>query len=143
MKPGQRGATRLPVTRLLVGAELALPVVAVNGGRPDRFWASPARSTAASTSPSRSSAGVMQELDPAELRGTVVAVPVANPLTFASRSRIVLEDDIDFGNMNRVFPGVRAKPAFGSGESDPSDRTVSEMMAAVLNRAVSQPHHPL
>ncbi len=133
VKPGQRGTTRLPVTRLLVGAELALPAVVVNGATPGPVLGITCAIHGAEHFPIQIVRRVLQDLDPARLTGTVVAVPVANPLTFASRSRIVLEDDIDFGNMNRVFPGVRAKPAFGSGESHPSDRTVSEMLAAALN----------
>lgn len=133
VKPGQRGTTRLPVTRLLVGTELALPAVVVNGAHSGPVLGITCAIHGAEHFPIQIVRRVLQELDPATLKGTVVAVPVANPLTFASRSRIVLEDDIDFGNMNRVFPGVRAKPAFGSGESQPSDRTVSEMMAATLN----------
>ncbi len=133
LKPGQRGVTRLPVTRLLVGTELALPVVVVHGEKPGPVLGITCAIHGGEHFPIQIVRRVLQELDTALLRGTVAAVPVANPVTFASRSRIVLEDDIDFGNMNRVFPGVRAKPAFGSGESHPSDRTVSEMMAAALN----------
>jgi len=43
-----------------------------------------------------------RELDPTQLHGAVVVVPVANPLAFAAAQRRTPEDDID---LNRVFPG--------------------------------------
>lgn len=48
----------------------------------------------------------LQELandwDPATLLGTVIIIPVANPLAFAAVRRSTPEDDLD---LNRVFPG--------------------------------------
>ncbi|HEY3107607.1 MAG TPA: succinylglutamate desuccinylase/aspartoacylase family protein [Chloroflexota bacterium] len=41
-------------------------------------------------------------LEPGELEGTVVLVPVANPLAFNAGSRVSPEDGV---NLNRVFPG--------------------------------------
>lgn len=42
-------------------------------------------------------------LDPAELTGSLVACPVANPAAFAART--VYVDPLDGRNLNRVFPG--------------------------------------
>lgn len=41
-------------------------------------------------------------LDPAELAGTVVLVPIANPLAYNAGARVSPDDGV---NMNRVFPG--------------------------------------
>ena len=73
-----------------------------------------------------------RHLDLQEMAGTVVMVPVANPVAFFQNSRITLEMDIDFGNLNRVFPGRRATALFGGGASQPTDRTLTEMIASVL-----------
>ena len=43
-----------------------------------------------------------EELNPAELSGTFIGVPVANPLAYAGLSRTAPQDG---GNLNRVFPG--------------------------------------
>lgn len=49
-----------------------------------------------------------QELDPAELRGTVVLVSSANPLAFAAGRRKAPDDNLD---LNRIFPGKRGGSA--------------------------------
>jgi predicted deacylase len=75
----------------------------------------------------------LERLNPSELRGTIVAVPVCNPLSFARGTRISPdEDDVDFANLNRVFPGHRDKAVFGIGQPHPSDRTLTEAIAAVI-----------
>jgi predicted deacylase len=58
---------------------------------------------------------------------------VANPIAFARTKRSTPEEDIDFADMNRIFPGIRAKPAFGGGESHPSDRSLTEWMASIIS----------
>jgi len=45
----------------------------------------------------------MRDLDPGELSGSVVAVPVANPASFRSRTPFV--SPADGKNLNRCFPG--------------------------------------
>jgi predicted deacylase len=83
--------------------------------------------------PVRMVKGVLEQLNPSNLSGTVVAVPVCNPLAFARETRITPgEDDVDFANLNRVFPGRRPKAAFGSGKSHATDRTLTEAIAAVI-----------
>ena len=49
--------------------------------------------------------GILARLDPGDLRGTVVAIPTANPPAFISKTRgFVLEERGPF-DMNRIFPG--------------------------------------
>ncbi len=79
---------------------------------------------------------VVLRLDPKDLAGTVLAIPVANPVAFARSKRSTPEEDIDFANMNRIFPGARAKPAFGGGESQPSDRSLTEWIAHTISQQV-------
>jgi predicted deacylase len=133
VKRGERGFTRLPVTSLLLGAELSIPLHVIHGAQegpvlglisgihgPEHFVIRILRE-------------VILKLNPEEMAGTVLAIPVANPVAFARAKRSTPEEDIDFGDMNRIFPGVRAKPAFGGGESLASDRSLTEWMAAVIS----------
>jgi predicted deacylase len=133
VRRGERSFTRLPVTSLLLGAELSIPLHVIHGAKegpvlglisgihgPEHFVIRILRE-------------VILKLNPEELAGTVLAIPVANPVAFARAKRSTPEEDIDFADMNRVFPGVRAKPAFGGGESLASDRSLTEWMAAVIS----------
>jgi len=45
---------------------------------------------------------VLNQLDPSQLKGTVVALPVASPLAYEALSR---STPLDMTNLNRVFPG--------------------------------------
>ncbi len=45
---------------------------------------------------------VAKEIDPNDLKGTVVIVPVANPQAFHARTR---RNPVDLGDLNRLFPG--------------------------------------
>ncbi len=132
VKRGERGFTRLPVTTLLVGAELGIPVHVVHGAKPGPVLGMISVIHGMEHFPIRILRDVILKLDPQQLAGTVLAVPLANPVAFARAKRSTPEDDIDFADMNRIFPGVRAKPAFGTGESPESDRTLTERMAATL-----------
>jgi predicted deacylase len=129
---GQRGFTRLPVTTLLEGADLAIPLHVVHGAKEGPTLGLISGIHGPETFVIRILREIILALDPQELSGTVLAVPVANPVAFARAKRSTPEEDIDFADMNRIFPGVRAKPAFGGGASPPSDRSMTEMMAATV-----------
>lgn len=45
---------------------------------------------------------VVESIDPAEITGTLVAVPVANPFSFETMTRHTTQDGL---NLNRIFPG--------------------------------------
>jgi predicted deacylase len=63
-------------------------------------------------------------LDPAELAGTVIAVPIVNALMFQTRTPFL--SPIDGLNLNRTFPGR-------------ADGSISEVLAhAILNDVVAQ-----
>lgn len=129
---GERGMTRLPVTSLLIGAELAIPLHVIHGTKKGPVLGLLAGTHGPEPFMLRVLREVVLALDPAELAGTVLAIPVANPVAFARNKRSTPEEDIDFGNMNLNFPGTRAKPAFGGGESHSSDRSLTEWMAATI-----------
>ena len=77
---------------------------------------------------------VVNKLQPDELKGTIIAVPVANPYSFAHMTRTTPnppEETVDFSNMNRVFPGKRTKPLFGS--MNPTDVSLTMRIAALIS----------
>ncbi|MBF8185285.1 succinylglutamate desuccinylase/aspartoacylase family protein [Nonomuraea sp. K274] len=60
---------------------------------------------------------LLESIDPAQLAGTIVAVPVANPYAHQALTR---NTPLDGVNLNRIFPGNRGG-------------TVTEQLAAVLS----------
>lgn len=67
---------------------------------------------------------VYRELDPWELRGTFIGVPVVNPPAFATHTRV---SPLDGQNMARVFPG-RA-------DGTTSERIAHQLLTQVLKHA--------
>ena len=132
VKRGERGMTRLSVTSLLVGAELGIPVHVLHGAKEGPVLGLIAGVHGPEPFVMRILREVVVGVDPGELAGTILAIPVANPVAFARAKRSTPEEDIDFADMNRIFPGTRAKPTFGGGESQPSDRSLTERMAATI-----------
>lgn len=133
VRAGERAFTRLNVTGLLNGATLSLPVHLIHGAAPGPVLGITAAVHGAEYMPIRMVKGALEGLDPSTLKGTVIAVPICNPLSFARGTRITPdEDDVDFANLNRVFPGRRKQPAFGSGESHPTDRSLTEILASII-----------
>lgn len=129
---GTQAFTRLQVAPLLLGAPLTLPVHIVHGKKPGPVLGLMSGVHGAEYLPMRCVREAVLKLDAGTLCGTVLALPVANPVSFMQNSRITHEDDIDFGNLNRVFPGRRHQAVFGAGTADPTDRTLTEMMASVI-----------
>ncbi|MCG5220049.1 M14 family metallopeptidase [Streptosporangium sp. KLBMP 9127] len=68
---------------------------------------------------------IVETIDTAELSGTIVAVPVANPYALQALTR---NTPIDGVNLNRIFPGTRTG-------------TVTEQVAAVLCEILSGADH--
>jgi predicted deacylase len=69
-----------------------------------------------------------------ELSGTLLIAPVANPYSFSHMSRQTPnppEETVDFANLNRVFPGKRSVPLFGS--MDPNDVSLTMKIAAKIS----------
>jgi predicted deacylase len=131
--PGERAFTRLPVTKLLNGSTLDLPVHIIHGAEPGPVLGITSSIHGAEYLPIRMVRGAVQHLAPSVLKGTVIAIPICNPLSFARGTRISPdEDDVDFANLNRVFPGRREEALFGIGQPHSSDRTLTEAIAAVI-----------
>ena len=68
---------------------------------------------------------VFEQLDPSELKGTVVVIPVCSPVAFSRITRYVCP--IDNLNLNRVFPGNK--------EGSFTQRLASVIFENVVSRA--------
>jgi len=84
-------------------ATAAIPVAIVHGSQPGPRVAVTAGIHGAEYVSIAVLRGVVQSLDPAAIRGSVVAVLTANPAAFAARSIYV--NPVDGLNLNRQFPG--------------------------------------
>lgn len=99
--PGQRARLELPIARLPTETWLSLPIEVVNGVRDGpRLWLSGALH-GDEINGVEIIREVLGELEPAQLAGTVVAVPIVNVYGFVSQSRYLP----DRRDLNRAFPG--------------------------------------
>jgi hypothetical protein len=90
------------VSHPVPGTEIALPVITVQGARPGKTLLVSAGVHGDEFEGIQAIFDVVEALDPAEMSGSLVAVPVANPPAFWNVSRTSPLDD---GNLARVFPG--------------------------------------
>ncbi|WP_323791185.1 succinylglutamate desuccinylase/aspartoacylase family protein [Nocardioides sp.] len=101
VRPGLRRALTLPITRLVTGADVDLPIRVVHG-REDgpTIWINAAihGDEAVGVEVIRQ---VLADLDAKTLRGTVIAIPIVNVLGFMIGSRYLP----DRRDLNRSFPG--------------------------------------
>jgi predicted deacylase len=115
----------LPVTTLSSGAELRLPLHTVVGAHSGPTLGLSALVHGNEPVPSVGIIGaVLDRLDAAELRGTVLAVPVLNPLGAAAMSRHTPEDGL---NLNGAFVDSDA-----GGHPEPV-KTVSIQLSAAIS----------
>jgi predicted deacylase len=120
------------VTTLLVGAELTIPLHVLHGAREGPVLGLICGIHGREHFVMRIVREVLLSIDVVDLAGTIVAIPVANPMAFARDKRSTPEEDIDFGDMNRIFPGIRAHPVFGGGDPQLSNHSLTERAAAII-----------
>jgi hypothetical protein len=107
VKPGERGFTWLPVTMTARGTELRLPLHVVNGAQEGPTLGLCCVVHGDAVYPIEVVRNVLSTLDPQKVRGTVTAIPVANPVAFESGTRVTgVGMNTDKTNLNRVFPGT-------------------------------------
>jgi predicted deacylase len=92
----------LPVTTLASGMELRIPVHRIIGAHPGPTLGITAGIHGDEYLPLEVVRQTVAQIDPAQLHGTVIAIPVVNPLAIESQTR---NTPIDMLNLNRVFPG--------------------------------------
>lgn len=115
-EPGARASGFLPIGETPIDS-IQIPIVIVNGTRPGPKLCLTAGVHAAEYPGIDAVMRVAQELDPTELSGTVVAVPVVNLPMFQRGSGFL--SPIDGLNLNRTAPGS-------------AGGTISEILAHVL-----------
>lgn len=115
----ERGTTRrgfITIGETPMGP-IQMPIVIISGAKPGPTLCITAGVHAAEYPAIDAVLRTITILDPAELSGTVIAVPVVNTPMFRARSAFL--SPIDGLNLNRTFPGKE-------------DGTISEVMAHVL-----------
>ncbi|MFI0938604.1 succinylglutamate desuccinylase/aspartoacylase family protein [Streptomyces sp. NPDC021020] len=108
--------TAVPVTRMGNGHDVELTVHRVTGARPGPTLVAFGGVHGDEAMGPEEVRRLVSSVDPAELSGTVVAVPVANPYAYDAMCRFTPQDGL---NLNRIFPGDR-------------NGSVTEQLAAVL-----------
>ncbi len=101
VRPGASRAMELPITRLVTGADVSLPVRIVHGKEPGpTVWVNAAihGDEVVGVEVIRQ---VLAALNPKEFRGTLIAVPIVNVLGFLNGDRYLP----DRRDLNRSFPG--------------------------------------
>ena len=121
IRPGTTRSVALPITRLVTGAEVDLPVRVVHG-REDgpTIWINAAihGDEAVGVEVIRQ---VIANLNPKTFRGTLIAIPIVNVLGFMAGDRYLP----DRRDLNRSFPGS----ARGSLASRIAHRMMTEVVA--------------
>ena len=101
VRPGTRSHCELPISKLVTGTEVSLPVMVVHGNHAGpNVWL-----TAAIHGDEINGVEIIRrvlaKLDPRHLRGTVLAVPIVNVHGFVAGQRYLP----DRRDLNRSFPG--------------------------------------
>src|SRR5262245_64412898 len=88
VSPGTKAVLDLPLTELSDGTIIRLPVVVINGAKPGpRLYVGAAIHGDEVTGVSIIT-GVLKDMDPHGLSGSIIAVPVQHPLAFHADHRI-------------------------------------------------------
>lgn len=107
---------RIPVTRLSNGHDVEIVVHVIRGSKDGPKLAMFGGIHGDEPLGSEAVRRVLQKIDPDQISGTIVAVPVANPYAFEAGKRVTPVDGL---NLNRIFPGDR-------------EGSLTEQLAAVL-----------
>jgi hypothetical protein len=94
--------TSIPVATMANGATLALPLHEIRGRQPGPTLGLCAAIHGDEQTGVEIILRFVESLDPDQLKGRLLIVPVSNPLAFEAISR---STPMDMNNMNRVFPG--------------------------------------
>ena len=104
MPPGQRSIVRVPVLSDLDGCSIDLVIHAVVGQRPGPVLALHTALHGSEWLAVEIVRRLVEELDPAEMSGALLGLPVGNPVALSSRTRN-LRDESDSPDLNRSFGG--------------------------------------
>lgn len=107
MPPGRTTMVRVPVLTDLDGSEIALHVHVIAGARPGPTLAVVTVLHGGEWQAVDISLALLDRIDPAELAGNLIVVPIANPIAFATGTRNIV-DESDSPDLNRSFGGEQA-----------------------------------
>ena len=122
VKPGEKAFAKIRVARRLMGADFYIPVHIIAGAMPGPVLGVMNAVHGDEVLPIPAMRDVVAQVEPEELSGVLVVVPVANPIAFAAGSRQT-PDTWDRNNLWRAFPG------------NPKG-TITEQMGAVISNDV-------
>lgn len=106
VQPGEKGIARIPVARMPRGDQLELTVRIVNGAQPGPVLGLESGSHGDEAFALQTIHETVDSLNPQELKGAVLALPVCNPVAFETFTRLTgLGMTTEAVNMNTVFPG--------------------------------------
>ena len=97
-----RSVERIPVTRLGNGHDVELVVHVIRGSKEGPKLAMFGGIHGDEPLGTEAVRRVLQQIDPDQIAGTIVAVPVANPYAFEASKRVTPADGL---NLNRIMPG--------------------------------------
>ncbi len=101
VKAGSRSEMGLPITRLVTGADVTLPVMVLHGKYDGPTVWIDAAIHGDEVCGVEIVRRVLADLDPRQMRGTLIAVPIVNVYGFMNRDRYLP----DRRDLNRAFPG--------------------------------------
>jgi hypothetical protein len=105
--PGERAFGVVDVALRTDGSPISIPILLVHGAQPGPTLCLSAGMHADEIAGIEAATRLGRELDPAELSGTLVSVPIVNHPSFDSATRTGYIDHI---NLNRAFPGAASGP---------------------------------
>ncbi|MFJ3621773.1 succinylglutamate desuccinylase/aspartoacylase family protein [Streptomyces iakyrus] len=100
--PGERAEGLIPVGTSSYGVELGIPLIVINGAEDGPVLCVDAGVHGDEYDGQEAVRRVVAEIDPATLRGTLVAIPCLNTPAFEAAART---SGLDHLNLNRIFPG--------------------------------------
>ena len=113
----------IPVTTLASGYRVTLPVHRIVGDQPGPTLGMTALIHGEEIVPNAVLRRVHETLNPSQLKGTVLLLPVASPFSYEAQTR---HTPLDGLNMNRIFPGA------------PSGMITEQLADAIVTKFVPQ-----
>jgi hypothetical protein len=123
VKPGKRKDIHLKITELFTATPVFIPVTVVHGARQGPVLYITAAIHGDEINGIEIVRRIRNDVDPAQLHGTLLLVSVANPISFLMQSR----DLPDGRDLNRSFPGRR--------EGSMASHIASHIFTKVIRRA--------
>ncbi len=105
VKPGAVMKERIPISEFADQGKICLPVTIINGEHPGPVLLILAGIHGDETTGVEIARSVVLDIDPKDLNGTIISIPVANPPSYLTKNRSFLVEERALIDMNRVFPG--------------------------------------